>query len=305
MYHPAVFGLCLAVLSGSPALANCWNAEDEGQTGDPVEICRNDTCEVTAKVFECVSLSSLIIGYANGLSVSQDLTVTPPVTNVLDNGRRLSPSEVGAITCKDIEGRAACAFDIAQRLPTADIEAQLSQIEAHFKAQLGVDAEHMQMKLMEAGLLSGRIDGVWGPATEDAFRQAIRVADSYGVEFDYTRESAMYELVNSVRGWNFDPDSGLIAQPFAGAYILVVASREQPADAEANYEMLDARLLTVGLSGRAGILTAANGVFAVTAGMYTQVGCEEMAMRLKSDGLIPKDAYCASIDRFDPMNWAN
>lgn len=297
--------LLMTMLSTSPAFAMCWNAQESGEPGMPVEICRNGRCEVTEKIFECANADGLRIGYQNGLSVEQDLRATPPVTIVTENGRRLTPQEIAALTCNDIAGMGACAFDLARAPTDADITTQIAQIRQQFESAMGIDAENLQVALLEAGIFTGTVDGTWGPDTEQAFIEALKIAQSYGFSPNLDDDSALYKLANAVRNWKFDPDSGLSRLPFAGAHLLVVASRKTASEAYAVQDELAARMNAVNLPNRAGVFPTLNGWFATTAGMYSKAGCLVQADRLKAQGVLPPDAYCAAIERFDPMAWTN
>lgn len=302
--------LCTMLLSAVPAFASCWNAADSGGPGDPVEICLAGVCEQTFKTHECAMLDGLSIGYANGMMVEQDLSVSPPVTVVSRNGQRLTPEQVAGITCVDTAGAAACAFGMAQASapaaggdPAGDEAAQLAQARTTFGAMLGIDAETMQIRLIEAGLMTGPADGQWGPATEAAVRAALAVARENGIVVDTATDTGLFEMLNAISARLFDPDSGLSKQPFAGAHMLVVASRQDMGEAQALFGALSQRLADAGLPDRAGVLTSMNGWLAITAGMYSKGGCTAMADRLKAAGVVPGDAYCAPVEKFDPMNW--
>lgn len=296
--------LSILFLSAAPSLANCWNAADSGGPGDPVEICVNGSCERTFKTHECAGAWGLSIGYANGMLVEQDISVTPPTTVVSRSGVAMTAGEVAGITCTDIAGAGACAFGSAQAVSAGgDDAAQMQVIRQTFEGMLGIDAENMQVSLIEAGLLTGSADGVWGPATERAFRSALAVARQNGISPDLASDVGLVQFVTAVRGLRFDPESGLSAQPFAGAHMLVVASRQDMGAAQAVFAELTGRMEASGLPGRAGVLTSLNGWLAITAGMYSKAGCAAMVDRLKAAGVVPGDAYCAPVEKFDPMNW--
>jgi peptidoglycan hydrolase-like protein with peptidoglycan-binding domain len=95
-------------------------------------------------------------------------------------------------------------------------DADLSRIEAYFSGALGVDSEHVQMSLREAGFLSGpdapyRPDGrsvLWVPNVESAFRAALEHARLAGVPYDLSTEDGFYRFVEEVSRHRLTPTDG-------------------------------------------------------------------------------------------------
>jgi len=181
----------------------------------------------------------------------------------------------------------------------------MSLLEGHFRNALGVDAEYVQLALLEAGLYHGAFDGQWGGQTANAFIDALDWANSRGMQYDLTTEDGFYEFVWGIRAALFSVDSGLSRTPTGNEAILVAASRASMGEAQQLANQLDQKLTARGYPSRAYVLLAANGWYAVVAGMYSRDGCIDKAEQFKGMGLIPNDSYCAGLDRFDPFNWTN
>lgn len=307
----AFTGLCFVAFP-STAMAVCWNAEESGSPGPAVEICINEQCETTRLTSECPLSDALIAGYANGLSVAIDLSASPPVTKLSKSGVALSPEEVQTASCRELEGGDGCKFGkphpVAQEnqgLTSATNDNQIAAIREHFKSLIGVDAEAFQNILIEANLLNSKADGVWGAETEAAVKEALQLADLKGIRIVVSTADAMFSSFHNLGASLFDPRSGLARQPFDGAQLLVVASRRTYEEAEPLAVQLEASLSSADYANRTAMIPSLNGWVAVTAGMYSDDGCQTALSRLQGNGLIPADSYCAPIEKFDPMAWTN
>jgi hypothetical protein len=181
----------------------------------------------------------------------------------------------------------------------------MAQLERYFRSAIEVDALHVQISLLEAGLYHGQVDGRWGAQTEDAFRDALDWMVSRGAPPDLRTEAGFYEFVEMVRHALFDIDSGLSRTPTGPEFVMVTAGRRSQAEADQLAGQLERRLSARGYPSRAQVLLASNGVFAVTAGMYSRAGCMDRLESFRREGLVPSDSYCAGLERFDPFNWTN
>lgn len=295
-----------AAVLAAPSFAGCWNAADSGVVGPAVEICIDGRCETATLTFECANASGLQAGYTNGLSVNIDISVEPNQVVLSRNGTRLSAAQIATATCRDIESD-GCKFGKTpvNAIGDADAEGQLALIRSRFAGLIGVDAEGFQSILFETGLYAGAIDGVWGANLEAAVREALRLAAERGIAVDLTSDQAMFGFLYAVRDAYANPDSGLSQQPFAGAHLLVVASRQSYEEAEPIAASLEAALAATGFPGRTSIIPSLNGWLALTAGMYNKDECLAQADALKGQGLLPADAYCAPVEKFDPFYWTN
>lgn len=295
-----------AFKSVSAAFGGCWNAADSAVVGPEVEICIDGSCTRTTLTFECADASGLKAGYANGLSV-QINTMTQPFSTLLAlNGQQLSAAQIEGASCLNIDGGDGCKFGVqsASEAPS-DPDTDLNAVKARFSQLLGVDAEGFQSALIEAGLLTGVADGVWGSSTEVAVRQALFIARERGIPVDLSTDDGLFRFIYAVKDANADPNSGLARSPFAGAHLLVVASRQTYEEAMPIASQLEGTLARAGFSNRTSLVESLNGWVAITVGMYPKEGCLAASESLKSQGLVPSDAYCAPVEKFDPMSWTN
>lgn len=304
-------GVWLVVFPSS-AMAVCWNAEDSGSLGPAVEICINEQCETTRLTSECPLTDGLIGGYANGLSVAIDLTTNPPITRLSKSGVAFSEDAVRTASCRELEGGDGCKFGkqamvatIGQAATATANTTLIAAIREHFNTLLGVDAEAFQSILIEANLLHSKADGVWGAETEAAVEDALQLAELKGIAIDVSSVDAMFSSFHILGASLFDPRSGLARQPFDGAQLLVVASRRTYVEAEPLVVQLEATLSSSDYANRTAMISSLNGWVAVTAGMYSDDGCQTALSRLQGNGLIPADSYCAPIEKFDPIAWTN
>lgn len=248
--------------------------------------------------------SGAFIDYANGWSVDYSIIDRQEIASVSLNGRTITADEFKAFSCRDLDDDMGCRFPEALQAGKSNSGRDgLVQIEQYFRGSLGVDAEYVQLALLEAGLYDGSIDGVWGSGTADAFAIALDWADSRGGQYDLSSEDGYYAFVRATRDAFFDIDSGLSRSPTGIEYLLVVASVQDPVAARDLADQYEAHLRRSGMPNLAYPLVAVNGWNAVVAGMYSQAGCQRQAERLKAASLIPADSYCAELSRFDAYNW--
>lgn len=292
------------LISATPSLAACWNAADEGQAGPEVEICISGSCDVATLEYECANSSGLQAGYSNGLTVEIDTSFDPPKVYMGRNGQQLSALETGEATCVDPNGGDGCKFgsELEGSNPALD---QVALVKSRFINLLGVDAEGFQLALIDAGLLSGVPDGTWGPVMESAVAQALFIAAERGILIDLSSDDGLFQFVYAVRDAVAEPGIGLSRLPFVGAHMLVVASRKTYEEADPVRLNLEAQLFAIDFGNRTRLVPATNGWIAITAGMYQKDECAGVSERLKGQGLIPADAYCAPVEKFDPMAWTN
>lgn len=294
-----------ASVMATQVAAACWDARQLGVQGPAVEICYGGQCEQAHMVLECANALGATIAYSNGWQIDVQISGSAAVETVSYRQRVLAPNLLSSLTCRDLEvGAGACRFPQTGQAAQPDAsDSPLSLIEMHFRAALGVDAETVQLSLLEAGLYSGAVDGEWGPQTQDAFIDALDWAHSRGMQYDVRTENGFYDFVWSIRSALFDVDSGLSRSPSGDEFLLVTGSRRTVVEADQMVTEVDGRLTARGYPNRTYWLTAANGWYAVVAGMYSKDGCRARAQTFISMGLIPSDSYCAGLDRFDPMNW--
>lgn len=99
-----------------------------------------------------------------------------------------------------------------------DLEGDLSRIEDHFTAALGVDSEAVQSWLQEADFLSGAFAPLgpegrhaeWTPNVESAFRDTLEYAVAEGVTYDLSDKDGYYQFVRDVRDHRLTPADGSI-----------------------------------------------------------------------------------------------
>jgi hypothetical protein len=296
--------LAVATSLGSAANAACWNAADSGLAGPAVEICFSGQCQQTNMISECAMSAGAFMDYANGWSVNYSIIDGQEVVSVSFNEQAITAEAYKGFSCRDLDDDMGCRFPEALRAVTVPPGlGDLAKIEQYFRGSLGIDAEYVQLALLEAGLYDGTIDGVWGPGTADAFATALDWANSRGGQYDLSSEEGYYAFVRATRHTFFDIDSGLSRSPTGLEYLLVVASIQDPSAARDLADQYEAHLRRAGLPNLAYPLVTVNGWNAVVAGMYSQAGCQRQAERLKSENLIPADSYCAALARFDPFNW--
>ncbi len=307
MKHFACALVAATILTTTDASAACWNADEAGVAGQAVKICYQGTCEQTHMVLECAGGWGAIIGYANGWAINSEIVGGDVTRTISLNERALTNEQLQTLTCRELEaGGDGCRFpDITLASAFSDTNDPMRLIEHHFRNALGVDAENLQLSLFEAGLYRGAVDGRWGMRTEDAFMDALDWANSRGMQYDLRTEGGFYEFVWDIRNALFDIDSGLSRTPTGNEFLLVTASRRSIPEADQVANQLDRQLTARGYPGRTYVLVAANGWYAVVAGMYSRDGCIDKAEQFKGMGLIPNDSYCAGLDRFDPFNWTN
>ncbi|MDG1421573.1 MAG: hypothetical protein P8Q29_11805, partial [Tateyamaria sp.] len=179
-----------------------------------------------------------------------------------------------------------------------DSLSDIQKIQYFFEGALGVDAEHIQVSLLEAGLYAGEIDGVWNVETRRAFLDALDWMYSRAGEVDLSNERAFYNFVSATRDIFFDEDSGLARWPTGNSYLLSVMAHQDLNVARENTRMLDQRLTTHGYPNRARTVFTTSGWYVVAAGMYSKFGCEQKANLFKREGLIASDSYCAPENKF-------
>ena len=149
------------------------------------------------------------------------------------------------------------------------LDQQVSIIRGLYGQLLGVDATSVQVSLKEADLYRKPISDEWSPALGEAFVNALDWSHSRGSCWTFSTVQDVIDFAEATRSVFFNEDSGLSSQPFNGAF------------------------------------NSLNGWISVTAGMYPQQGCKDKVLELAGQGLIKRDAYCAPIARFDPMNWTS
>ena len=179
-----------------------------------------------------------------------------------------------------------------------DSLSDIQKIQYFFEGALGVDAEHIQVSLLEAGLYAGEIDGVWNVETRRAFLDALDWMYSRAGEVELSNERAFYNFVSATRDIFFDEDSGLARWPIGNSYLLSVMAHQDLNVARENTRMLDQRLTTHGYPNRARTVFTTSGWYVVAAGMYSKFGCEQKANLFKREGLIASDSYCAPENKF-------
>lgn len=309
---PVCIASLMMLLAPGAAIASCWNASDSGVPGPAAEICIGGTCEKTTLEYECANTSGLLSGYTNGLHVEIDITVTPEKVSVSRNGDVLSEKDVAEATCAAPDPDACklgkyieVGSDQADASDHGEISAEITKIRDRFENLLGVDAVSFQILLIETGFLSGFADGVWGPSTEAAVSRFVVAANKLGFGIDATTDETLFYSMYDAREALFDPNSGLSRYPFDGAHLLVVASRSTYEESEPIFQDLEAKLASLGFSGRTGMYPSISGAIAITSGMYPKSACEITADDLKSKGMIPEDSYCLPVERIDPMFWTN
>lgn len=307
MKKPAFYSFAaLAMITATSASAACWNADEAGVSGPAVEICFQGSCEQTNMILECAGGWGATIGYANGWAVNVEIMGNDVSRSVSLNERVMTDQQLQTLTCRELDAEDGCRFpEITLASAHSDADHPIDLIEQHFRNALGVDAENLQLWLLEAGLYHAPIDGQWGMRTEDAFMDALDWANSRGMQYDLRTEDGFYDFVLNIRSALFNVDSGLSRTPTGNEFLLVTASRRSMAEAEQLADELDLQLTARGYPSRAYVLVATNGWYAVVAGMYSQNGCVAQADQFKNMGLIPSDSYCAGLDRFDPFNWKN
>ena len=180
----------------------------------------------------------------------------------------------------------------------SDSLSDIQKIQYFFDGALGIDAEHIQVSLLEAGLYAGDIDGVWNVETRQAFVDALDWMYSRAGKVDLSNEQAFYKFVSATRDILFDEDSGLAQWPTGNSYLLSVMAHQDLYVARKNAQMLDQRLTTHGYPNRARTMFTTSGWYVVTAGMYSKFGCEQKANLFKREGLIASDSYCAPESKF-------
>jgi len=174
----------------------------------------------------------------------------------------------------------------------------IQKIQNYFESALGVDAESVQVSLLEAGLYLGEIDGLWSLETKQAFEGALDWMYSRAGVVDLSSEKAFYDFVWATRDIFFDEDSGLSRSPTGNSYLLSVMAHRDFNAALNNMRMIDQKLTNYGYPKRARIMTARSGWFVVAAGMYSNSGCEQKSNLFKAAGIIPSDSYCAHENKF-------
>lgn len=185
------------------------------------------------------------------------------------------------------------------------LDQQVSIIRGLYRQLLGVDAMSVQVSLKEADLYRNPISDEWSPALGEAFVNALDWSHSRGSCSTFSTVQDVIDFAAATRNALFNEDSGLSFQPFDGAFMLVVASTKSMDEAVLIANRLEATLTKADFPGRVTTLSSLNGWISVTAGMYTQQGCKDKVLELAGQGLIKRDAYCAPIARFDPMNWTS
>lgn len=304
------FASLVVMMAPLPAVASCWNAADTGVPGPSAEICIGGVCESTTLDFECANAMGMMAGYANGLHIEVDVSVTPEKVIVSKDGARFSDQDIASATCaaSDLD---ACKFGTFIEVAADGAgngggdDVGIAAIKARFDGLLGVDAAGFQQILIETGFLTGNADGVWGPATEAALSAFVIAASQYGISIDTSGDEEMFRSMYAAYNVLYDPRSGLARYPFEGAHLLVVASRNTYEEAERVYYDVEATMTSIGFAGRAGVYPAISGVLAITVGMYPKDVCLETADHFKAQGLIPTDSYCLPKEKIDPMAWTN
>ena len=175
---------------------------------------------------------------------------------------------------------------------------EIQKIQHYFEEALGVDAENVQLSLLEAGLYLGEIDGVWNKSTRQAFVNALDWSYSRAGGVDLSTERAFYDFVDSIREVFFDEDSGLAQWPTGNSFLLSVMAHRDYNVALNSMKMIDQRLTDYGYPMRARVVNAKSGWFVIAAGMYSEGGCEQQSIIFKRVGIIPGDSYCAPEDKF-------
>lgn len=307
MNKTALYGIAaVTIMTATTASAACWNADEAGVSGPAVEICFEGSCEQTRMVLECAGGWGATIGYANGWAVNVEIMGSDVSRAVSVNDRVLTDQQLATLACRELDSENGCRFpEITLASAGSDADNPLDLIEQHFRNALGVDAENLQLWLLEADLYHGPIDGQWGMRTEEALMDALDWANSRGMQYDLRTEDGFYEFVWNIRSVLFNTDSGLSRTPTGNEFLLVTASRRSMQEADQVANQLDQQLTARGYPSRAYVLVATNGWYAVVAGMYSRSGCVSQADQFKNMGLIPNDSYCAGLDRFDPFNWTN
>lgn len=174
----------------------------------------------------------------------------------------------------------------------------IQKIQNYFEEALGVDAESVQLSLLEAGLYLGEIDGVWSKPTRQAFVNALDWHYSRAGSVDLSTERAFYDLVEFIRNSFFDEDSGLARWPTGSSFVLSAMAHRDFNIALNNMKIIDQKLANYGYPKRARVVSAKNGWFVVAAGIYTNSGCEQKSIIFKRAALIPGDSYCAPENKF-------
>lgn len=182
---------------------------------------------------------------------------------------------------------------------------QVSIIEGLYEQLLGVDATDVQISLKEADLFLEPLTDEWSSALAEAFVNALDWSHSRESCWTFSTSEDVVKFADATRNALFNEDSGLSSQPFDGAFMLVVASLKSGDEAVLTANRLEDILTRNDFPGRVMALNSLNGWVSVTAGMYTQQGCKDKIQKLAGRGLIKKDAYCAPVSRFDPMNWTH
>ncbi len=185
------------------------------------------------------------------------------------------------------------------------LDQQVSIIRDLYGQLMGVDAMSVQISLKEADLYRKPVSYDWSPTLAEAFISALDWSHSRESCWTFSTPQDVIDFAVSTRNALFNEDSGLSSQPFDGAFMLVVASTKNMDEAVLNANRLEATLSRADFPGRVTTLNSLNGWISVTAGMYTQQGCKDKVQELAAQGLIKRDAYCAPIARFDPMNWSS
>jgi hypothetical protein len=157
----SLYALALAMfLPGTAATAACWNADEAGVQGPAVEICYQGSCERTYMALECAGGGGASIGYANGWAINSEITGNNVIQTVSFNERALTADQLKMLSCRDLDGDYGCRFPEATIASTGgNRNDPMSLLEGHFRNALGVDAEYVQLALLEAGLYHGAIDG--------------------------------------------------------------------------------------------------------------------------------------------------
>lgn len=177
-------------------------------------------------------------------------------------------------------------------------QTDIQKIQNYFESALGVDAESVQVSLLEAGLYLGEIDGRWSLEIKQAFEDALDWMYSRAGGVNLSSEKAFYDFVWATRDIFFDEDSGLARWPTGNSYLLSVTAHRDFNTALNNMRIIDQRLTNYGYPKRARMMTARNGWFVVAAGMYSNTGCEQKSNLFKASGIIPSDSYCAHENKF-------
>jgi len=167
------------ILTTTGAFAACWNADEAGVSGPAVEICLQGSCEQTNMILECAGGWGATIGYANAWAINSEIVGGDVTRTVSLNDRILTDQQLQTLSCRNLDDDYGCRFpEITLASAGTDTDHPLDLIEQHFRNALGVDAENLQLWLLEAGLYNGGIDGQWGMRTEDAFMDALDWANS-------------------------------------------------------------------------------------------------------------------------------